>query len=89
LNELGVTRVFRETWHTSVEMAQQSLLRLGFAASDTSMTIARFRDHDLELLKRQQAVHGDEVALIQTSREASAELRALFESDREDAARKS
>ncbi|MBL8379747.1 MAG: cation:proton antiporter [Burkholderiales bacterium] len=86
LNELGVTRVFRETWHTSIEMAQQSLLRLGFPASDTSMTIAKFRDHDLELLKRQQAVHGDEAALIQTSRDASAELQALFESDREEQA---
>ncbi|MFN0160328.1 MAG: monovalent cation:proton antiporter-2 (CPA2) family protein [Burkholderiales bacterium] len=84
LNELGVTRVYRETWHTSIEMAQQSLLRLGFPASDTAMTIARFRDHDLELLKRQQAVHGDEAALIQTSREASDELKALFESDREE-----
>ncbi|MBL8384662.1 MAG: cation:proton antiporter, partial [Burkholderiales bacterium] len=72
LAELGVTRYYRETWHSSLEMALQSLLRLGFAQSEAAIAIARFRDHDLELLKRQQAVHSDEKKLMQTTREASA-----------------
>jgi glutathione-regulated potassium-efflux system ancillary protein KefC/glutathione-regulated potassium-efflux system protein KefB len=83
LADLGVRRFYRETWHTSIEMAQQALLQLGFAASDVAMSISRFRDHDLALLKRQRAVYKDEVKLMQTSREASAELESLFESDRE------
>jgi voltage-gated potassium channel Kch len=84
LADLGVKRFYRETWYTSVEMAQQALLQLGFAPSDVSMSISRFRDHDLELLKRQHAVYLDQAKLVQTSREASAELQSLFESDREE-----
>jgi glutathione-regulated potassium-efflux system ancillary protein KefC/glutathione-regulated potassium-efflux system protein KefB len=83
LADLGVRRFYRETWHTSIEMAQQALLQLGFAASDVAMSISKFRDHDLALLKRQRAVYKDEVRLLQTSREASTELESLFESDRE------
>ena len=83
LLDLGITRFYRETWHTSVEMAHQALLLLGFAPSDVAMTIARFRDHDLELLRRQHAVYQDEAKLIQTSKEASEELQTLFESDQE------
>ena len=86
LADMGITRYYRETWHTSVEMAQQALLQLGFAPSDAAMTIAKFRDHDLELLKRQQAVYQDEAKLIQTAKEASEELRSLFESDQEERA---
>lgn len=86
LIELGITRFYRETWHTSIEMAHQSLLQLGFAPSDASITIAKFRDHDLDLLRRQQAVYQDEAKLIQTSKEASEELRSLFESDQEEKA---
>ena len=84
LVDLGITRFYRETWHTSIEMAHQSLLQLGIASSDAAITIAQFKDHDLALLRRQQAVYQDEAKLIQTSREASEELQTLFESDRED-----
>ena len=83
LADMGIAHFYRETWHTSVEMAHQSLLQLGFPPSDAAMTIARFRDNDIELLKRQRAVYQDEAKLIQTSREASEELQTLFESDRE------
>ena len=84
LFDLGIKRLYRETWHTSIEMAHQSLLQLGFAPSDVSMTMSKFRDHDMELLKRQHAVYQDEAKLIQTSKEASEELATLFESDHED-----
>lgn len=86
LADLGIRRFYRETWHSSLEMAMQSLLQLGFTPAKASSTIARFRDHDLELLRRQQAVHLDEAKLIQTTREASEELLALYEADREEAA---
>jgi voltage-gated potassium channel Kch len=84
LGDLGIKRFYRETWHTSIEIAQQALLQLGFAASDVAMSITKFRDHDLALLKRQQAVYQDQAKLVQTAREASAELENLFESDRDE-----
>jgi glutathione-regulated potassium-efflux system ancillary protein KefC/glutathione-regulated potassium-efflux system protein KefB len=84
LADLGIQHFYRETWYASIEMAQQALLQLGFAPSDVSMSITKFRDHDLALLRRQRAVYLDEAKLIQTSREASAELESLFASDQED-----
>jgi glutathione-regulated potassium-efflux system ancillary protein KefC/glutathione-regulated potassium-efflux system protein KefB len=84
LADIGIARFYRETWHTSLEMAMQSLLQLQYPPSDAAAAVARFRDHDLALLKRQQAVHLDEPKLIQTTREASEELLTLYEADRED-----
>lgn len=84
LADMGVTRYYRETWYASLEMALQSLLQLRFSPSEAATTIAKFRDHDLALLKRQQAVYLDEAKLMQTTREASEELVTLFEADRED-----
>ena len=83
LAEMGVTHYYRETWHTSLEMALQSLLQLRMPLSEASGAIAQFRDHDLALLKRQHAIYQDEGKLIQTTREASEELLSLFEADRE------
>ena len=83
LMDLGIARFYRETWHTSMEMAQQALLQLGIAPSEAAMTIARFREHDQALLRKQHAIYQDESKLVQTSREASEELLTLYESDRE------
>ena len=78
-----VVHCYRETWHTSLEMALQSLLQLRIAPSEAAIAIAKFRDHDLALLKRQRAIYTDESKLIQSAREASEELATLFEADRE------
>jgi glutathione-regulated potassium-efflux system ancillary protein KefC/glutathione-regulated potassium-efflux system protein KefB len=83
LMDLGITRLYRETWHTSMEMAEQALLQMGIAPSEAALAIAGFRAHDLELLARQHAIYQDEARLQQSSREASEELLTLFESDRE------
>jgi len=85
LAELGINHYYRETWHTSLEMAHQSLLQLRIPPSEAAMAIAKFRDHDLALLKRQRAIYKDESKLIQSTREASEELLSLFEADREEA----
>lgn len=85
LADIGVTRYYRETWYASLEMALQSLLQLQIPLSEASTAIAKFRDHDLALLKRQHAIYHDEGKLIQSTREASEELLALYEADREPA----
>lgn len=41
----------------------------------------RFREHDEKLLKAQHLVYDDEAAVIQTSRDARADLMHLFEAD--------
>ena len=75
---------YSETSHTSLEMAQQSLLQLGIPLPEAAIAISKFRNHDLAPLKRQQAVYLDETKLMQTAREASEALATLFEADREE-----
>ena len=63
------------------------LEQLGVPAWEAERTIERFRMHDAQTLQRQHAVYHDERRLIQTSREAAAELQGLFESDLEEGER--
>ena len=85
LMDLGIKPIIRETYASSLEMAEGLLGALGFAAADARNTIERFRRHDEETLVRQYAVHTDEAKLIQTSKEAAAELDGVFDSDRDPA----
>ena len=40
-----------------------------------------FKEHDLRQLETQYAVHHDEAQFVQTTQEAAAQLRELFEAD--------
>jgi monovalent cation:proton antiporter-2 (CPA2) family protein len=81
LRDLGVKLIWRETFATSLEMARQALLSLGFdaAASDRAMTL--FKQHDERQLEVQYAVQHDEAQLIQSAKEAAEQLQGLFEAD--------
>ncbi|QDQ26307.1 glutathione-regulated potassium-efflux system protein KefB [Chitinimonas arctica] len=81
LRDLGVEAVTRETFAASLEMSGEVLQGLGISAAVSAATLATFRQHDEALLVRQYAVHHDETALIQTSRDAMRELEDLFEAD--------
>jgi glutathione-regulated potassium-efflux system ancillary protein KefC/glutathione-regulated potassium-efflux system protein KefB len=81
LRDLGVKLIWRETFLTSLEMARQALLTLGFdgAASDRAMVL--FKVHDEQQLEAQYAVQHDEAQLIQSAKEAAQQLQELFEAD--------
>lgn len=81
LMDLGVELIERETLLSSLEMGRQVLTALGLAEDTVRASVARFREHDLQTLRRQHAVYHDESQLIQTSKEAAAELEGLFETD--------
>ena len=49
----------------------------------TAHAIALFRERDEETLIEAQAIYRDEAKLIQSAQEATEELTALFEADRE------
>lgn len=83
LMELGVKLITRETFLSSLSMAQETLEGIGFSEVDARDTVARFRRHDEEVLLRQFAVRQDEAQLIQTSKDAIVELASLFEQDRD------
>ena len=80
LMDLEATAV-RETFHSSLEMGRLILLELGLSPGQAEARIRRFQRHDEEVLRQQHLVYNDAAAVIQTAREARAELANLFEAD--------
>jgi glutathione-regulated potassium-efflux system ancillary protein KefC/glutathione-regulated potassium-efflux system protein KefB len=80
LMDLGA-EPFREVLGSSLELSERMLVELGSDAAAAEHTVSQFRQHDEDLLKRQYLVYDDEAAVIQTSREARADLMRLFEAD--------
>ncbi len=86
LMDLGVELIERETLLSSLDLARRVLIETGLSEREAQQTVERFRVHDEKTLQRQHAVYHDEKRLIQTVKEAAAELEGLLESDREDQA---
>ena len=81
LMEIGVTLIERETFQASLATARSLLEGLGDSAERAAKIVNTFEAHDINLLKRQYAVHGDDAKLIQTSRESRDELKNIMEAD--------
>jgi voltage-gated potassium channel Kch len=81
LRDLGIRMIYRETFLTSIAVAQQALLNLGFTAAAAERAATLFRQHDEELIEIQHAVHHDEEQLIQNVQLATEQLKSLFEAD--------
>jgi glutathione-regulated potassium-efflux system ancillary protein KefC/glutathione-regulated potassium-efflux system protein KefB len=81
LRDLGVKLIWRDTFPVSLEMARHALLSLGFGIAASERAVTLFKQHDEERLEAQYAVQHDEAQLIQTSKEAAAQLQELFEAD--------
>jgi voltage-gated potassium channel Kch len=82
LLDLGITRVWRETFHASADMAGRVLSELGLPDSTAEETVRIFTLHDERLLRRAASHHADREKLIEIARAGRAELRSLFEQDR-------
>ncbi|HEU0289249.1 MAG TPA: monovalent cation:proton antiporter-2 (CPA2) family protein [Burkholderiales bacterium] len=82
LLDLGIKRVWRETFHSSADMAGSVLSELGLPDSTAEETVRIFTLHDERLLRRAAAHHADRPKLIEIARAGRAELRSLFEQDR-------
>lgn len=81
LMDLGVRYLMRETYYSSLDMAQNTLEALGLSRAEAQESIRRFDAHDRKVLLRQHGVGDDEQKLIQTAQEAARELESLFEAD--------
>ena len=82
LLDLGITRVWRETFHSSADLAGRVLTELGLPDSTAEETVRIFTLHDERLLRRAAAHHADMPKLIEIAKAGRAELRSLFEQDR-------
>ncbi|MEO8409565.1 MAG: monovalent cation:proton antiporter-2 (CPA2) family protein [Propionivibrio sp.] len=81
LMDVGVDKLIRETLLSSLELARDVLVELGYSSADARETVQLFRQHDENLLARQHTMHEDEAQLIAASKEGAAELERLFGED--------
>jgi monovalent cation:proton antiporter-2 (CPA2) family protein len=81
LMDRGVDGLVRDTFHSSLKMAEDSLLALGISPEDAARSVALFQAHDERNLQQTHAIYRDENQLIQNTQQATEELMALFEAD--------
>jgi voltage-gated potassium channel Kch len=79
--ELGVHYIIRETFLSSLDLAQHALESLGLSRADALESIKRFRSVDERTLNEQLAFKDDEQRLIQNAQQVGRELDRLFEAD--------
>jgi glutathione-regulated potassium-efflux system ancillary protein KefC len=90
LLDLGVTRIMRETFDSSLEMAGQVLQALGLTYSESRGSVDRFRQYDEAMLLAAYRHHKDVNKLTELALKARQELEELFEQDaRENPEKKS
>ncbi len=83
LMDVGVTRIWRETFHSSLETAHHALISLGFSESEAEHTVQTFRDHDEARLVEQHGVQ-DPATVAAQSREWARELEEILAQDKKD-----
>ncbi len=81
LMELGVTEIWRETFSSSLEVAEQTLVALGTSREAAVAQVRRFRQHDEQTLNAQAEMMDDETRLIESAKESARQLETLFETD--------
>jgi glutathione-regulated potassium-efflux system ancillary protein KefC/glutathione-regulated potassium-efflux system protein KefB len=81
--DLGITAIVRETFHSSLNLAEQLLSDLDADADHAGEVIRTFRAWDEDLLARGHVVHHDEAQLIKNAQQAMADLGQIFEAEAE------
>jgi voltage-gated potassium channel Kch len=81
LMDRGIGSIVRDTFHSSLRLAELVLQALHVPADSARRAVELFCRHDERVLSETHAIYRDEKALIQTTREAAAELASLFEAD--------
>jgi glutathione-regulated potassium-efflux system ancillary protein KefC len=83
LKEAGVTHVWRETFASSLEMANGLLLEMGTPETVAQTIVQKFRTHDEQTLLKQYEIHDDEKAIIQYSKQSVQQLLDSVAADRQ------
>ena len=81
LMEAGVEYIIRETYLSSLEMAEMILQAPGTAPAEARSAVRKFRRHDEQTLLEQFAVKDDEEKMIAATQESAHQLEKLFEAD--------
>jgi len=81
LMDHGVDYIIRETYSSSLELAEAVLTRLGDTPAAARASVKKFRQHDEKTLVEQYAIKEDEVKFMAAARESAQQLEKLFEAD--------
>lgn len=81
LMELGVANFWRDTFYSSLKMAEATLESLGLPRHESAQIVETFRQHDEQRLRDQQQMHKDEERLIYLTKQSARELEEMFEQD--------
>ena len=81
LMDHGVDYIIRETYGSSLELAEAVLTSLGDAPAAARAAVRKFRQHDEKTLGEQYAIKEDEVKFMAAARESAQQLEKLFETD--------
>ena len=81
LMEAGVSDIWRETFASSLEVAEAALVVLGTPRDAAASQVRKFRAHDEGTLRAQAAVKDDETKLIATAQASAQQLEKLFDAD--------
>lgn len=81
LMDRGINGPVRDTFHSSLRLAELALTSLGIEPSAASHAVTLFREHDEKNLIATYAIYRDEKQLIQSIQQAAEELTELFEAD--------
>jgi len=81
LMEQDVAIIKRDTFVSSLEMAEQLLKAWGLPSNEAKSTVRRFRKHDEERLAEGFQHWEDDEKMQQSARQAAEELKRLFEAD--------
>lgn len=80
LRAMGIPMV-RETFHSSLVLAEQSLVELGMPEAEAKETTRKFADFDQKMLESMWVHRNDQDKLIQTAKQSAEELESLFAAD--------
>jgi hypothetical protein len=76
-----VDGLVRETFYSSLKLAEDTLVALGVSPEEAARSVTLFRTHDEQNLLDTHAIYRDEKQLIQSTQQSTEELMALFEAD--------
>jgi CPA2 family monovalent cation:H+ antiporter-2/glutathione-regulated potassium-efflux system protein KefB len=82
LMDRNITGIVRETYYSSLRLAELVMDAYGVPPEDASRAVKLFDEHDQQALVDSLAFYEDERQLIQNSQQVAEELAGLFEADR-------
>ena len=82
LMDLGIERIYRDTFYSGLELTRSLLGLLDTDAGEADRIVRTFAEYDERLLRRQHAIRQDETQYMQSVQDATAELEVLLRADR-------